>query len=176
MKKRGRKQEKEKNVYIFQKLCQGRQGRKKEDVITEYNFINFFKLYGRKFSKLVYVNFLYIFGNFPLLFFMLGISGYFAAKANTPTSEFYPIVYGLFHAGETEAAGTLFGLFGGVGLTYYYGNAASIVLFSISALAIFTFGPVNAGCAYLIKSLINANRYSSLRTFSAQSKQICASR
>ncbi len=152
--KKEENKKKKKTSIFFRNYAKDGKGVKKEDVITEYNFINFFKLYGRKFSKLVYVNFLYIFGNFPLLFFMLGISGYFAAKANMPTSEFYPIAYGLFHAGETEAAGTLFGLFGGVGLTYYYGNVASIVLFSISALAIFTFGPVNAGCAYLIKSLI----------------------
>lgn len=145
---------KKKTSIFFRNYAKDGKGVKKEDVITEYNFINFFKLYARKFSKLVYVNFLYIFGNFPILFFLLGISGYFAAKANTPTSVFYPIAYGLFHAGETEAAGALFGLFGGVGITYYYGNAASIVLFSISALALFTFGPVNAGCAYLIKQLV----------------------
>ena len=75
---------KKKTSIFFRNYAKDGKGVKKEDVITEYNFINFFKLYARKFSKLVYVNFLYIFGNFPILFFLLGISGYFAAKANTP--------------------------------------------------------------------------------------------
>ena len=65
---------KKKTSVFFRSYAKDCKGVKKEDVITEYNFINFFKLYGRKFSKLVYVNFLYIFGNFPLLFFILGIS------------------------------------------------------------------------------------------------------
>lgn len=153
MKKLEEKKKKKISIFFRRYFKDGR-GVKKEDVITEYNFINFFKLYGRKFSKLVYVNFLYIFGNFPILFFMLGISGYFAAKSTAPTSAFFPIFYGLSKAGEAEAAGILSGLFGGSTVTYFYGNPASIVLFSISALALFTFGPVNAGCAYLVKSLV----------------------
>lgn len=145
---------KKKTSIFFRGYFKDGKGVKKEDVITEYNFINFFKLYARKFSKLVYVNFLYIFGNFPILFFMLGISGYFAAKSTAPTSAFFPIFYGLSQAGETGAAGILSGLFGGSTVAYFYGNTASIVLFAISALALFTFGPVNAGCAYIVKSLV----------------------
>ena len=52
-------------------------GVKKEDIITDYNFINFFKLYARKFTRLVWVNALYIVGNFPIFFLLLSISRLF---------------------------------------------------------------------------------------------------
>ena len=46
---------------------------KKEDVIENYDFFTFFKLYGRRFMKLIWVNALYIMGNFPIFFMLLAM-------------------------------------------------------------------------------------------------------
>ena len=54
---------------------------KKEDVIKNYDFFTFFKLYGRRFIKLIWVNALYIMGNFPIFFMLLALSGLSAISA-----------------------------------------------------------------------------------------------
>ena len=68
---------KKKKFSLFGGYWRDGKGVKKEDVITDYNFINFFKLYARKFTRLVWVNALYIVGNFPIFFLLLAVAGFF---------------------------------------------------------------------------------------------------
>ena len=66
---------KQKRFNFFSGYAMDGKGVEKDDIITNYDFISFFKLYGRRFMKLIWVNALYIVGNFPVFFLLLAFSG-----------------------------------------------------------------------------------------------------
>ena len=140
---------------FFSSYAKDGKGVKKEDIITNYNLINFFKLYARRFSKLVWVNALYIVGNFPLIFLMIALSNYFSKMGNSPASELYAVVNGIGTAsgGIGNLPAALLGIHGGMS-TIFSPTVVTYILYAIAALFVFTFGPVNAGCAYFVKNLV----------------------
>lgn len=146
---------KKKKWGFFSSYTKDGKGVKKEDIITNYNFINFFKLYARRFSKLVWVNALYIVGNFPLIFLMIALSNYFSDIGTSPASELYAVLNGIGTAsgGVGSLPAALLGIHGAMG-TIFAPTTVTYILYAIAALFIFTFGPVNAGCAYLVKNLV----------------------
>ncbi len=148
-------QPKKKKWGFFSSYTKDGKGVKKEDVITNYNFINFFKLYARRFSKLIWVNALYIVGNFPVIFLMLGLSNYFSDMGTSPASELFAVLNGIGTAsgGVGTLPAPLLGIHGGMG-TIFSPTIVTYILYGIAVLFIFTFGPVNAGCTYLIKNLV----------------------
>ncbi|MBE6666362.1 MAG: hypothetical protein E7603_09140 [Ruminococcaceae bacterium] len=127
----------------------------KDDVITKYDFLSFFKLYFRRFIKLIWVNALYIVGNFPIFFLLLAISGIFSDVGVTPSSEVFPVINGIHIAsGElTPSFASLFGIHGQM-VPVYADTVVTYILYGLSALAIFTFGPVNAACTYIVRNLV----------------------
>ncbi|MBR7161474.1 MAG: hypothetical protein IKD07_03575, partial [Clostridia bacterium] len=78
-------------------------GVEKDDIITKYDFPSFFKLYARRFIKLIWVNALYIVGNFPIFFMLLALSGLFSNVGVTPSSEVFPVINGI-HVASGEFA------------------------------------------------------------------------
>ena len=74
---------KKKKLNLFSGYTKDGKEIKKEDVIKNYDFLSFFKLYGRRFIKLIWVNALYIVGNFPIFFLLLALSGLFSNVAFT---------------------------------------------------------------------------------------------
>ena len=146
---------KKKRFSLFGNYDKDGKGVRKEDVITDYNFINYFKLYGRRFMKLVWVNALYIVGNFPVFFLLLALSGYFSLAGSTPASELFPVVNGIRVAADGFAPSTsaLFGIHGAMSTTYAP-TTVTYILYGLAALFVFTFGPVNAACTYLVKNLV----------------------
>ena len=146
---------KKKRFSLFWNYSKDGKGVKKEDIITDYNFINFFKLYARKFTRLVWVNALYIVGNFPIFFLLLSISGFFSEAGAAPASEVFPVISGIQTAsGEfSPSMSALLGIHGAM-TTIYAPTTATYILRGLAALIIFTFGPVNAGCTYLVKNLV----------------------
>jgi len=128
---------------------------KKEDVITDFGFLSFFKLYGRRFVKLIWVNALYIVGNFPIFFLLLALSGLFSNVGVTPASEVFPVINGIHIAsGEfSPSFASLLGIHGQM-VPVYADTVVTYILYALAALMIFTFGPVNAACAYIVKNLV----------------------
>ena len=127
----------------------------KEDVITKYDFFNFFKLYFRRFIKLIWVNALYIVGNFPIFFLLLAISGIFSKVGVTPASEVFPVINGI-HIASGEFAPSYASLLGihGQMVPVYADTVVTYILYGLSALLIVTFGPVNAACTYIVRNLV----------------------
>ena len=128
---------------------------KKDDVIKNYDFLSFFKLYFRRFIKLIWVNALYIVGNFPVFFLLLALSGLFSNVGVAPSSEVFPVINGI-HVASGEFAPSFAALLGihGQMAPVYADTVVTYILYALSALAIFTFGPVNAACAYIVKNLV----------------------
>jgi len=128
---------------------------KKEDVITTYDFLSFFKLYFRRFIKLIWVNALYIVGNFPIFFLLLALSGLFSNVGVAPSSEVFPVINGIHIAsGEfSPSFAALLGIHGQMS-PVYADTVATYILYALAALMIFTFGPVNAACTYIVRNLV----------------------
>lgn len=146
---------KKKKFGFFSSYMKDGKGVEKDDVITKYDFLSFFKLYGRRFVKLIWVNALYIMGNFPIFFFLLALSGMFSDVGVAPASEVFPVVNGI-HIASGEASASFAALLGihGQMAPVYANTVVTYILYALSALFIFTFGPVNAACTYLVKNLV----------------------
>ena len=138
----------------------GRNGKgvRKSDVIKNYNFKNFFKLLGRKWSDIIKVNLLYIAGNFPIFFLIFAASGNFSEHYMLPRSEMFPIYQGMATVGG--GGGALAPFYGIHGLMESYpvplevDNTIVKVFFGLACLFIITFGLVNAACAYIMRNLV----------------------
>ena len=131
-----------------------KKGVEKEDVIKKYDFLSFFKLYGRKFMKLLYVNAFYILGNFPIIFALLAFAKYFDKSAYAPSSPLFATLNGIEMLGiSTPQTAVLSGIFGSL-TKIYAPTVTTYIFYGIGALTIFTFGLVNVGCTYIIRNLI----------------------
>lgn len=118
---------------------------------TDYSFGGFFKLLKRKFFDLSKANFLWIVVNFPLFFGFVALSGNFDIPFSTPADPLYPIVDGVGKFVDTPAFTALWGVLGkNVEMTY--AGPIARVLYGLTALAVLTFGPANAGMAYVIRN------------------------
>lgn len=146
---------KKKKIGFFSSYMKDGKGVEKEDVITKFDFLSFFKLYSRRFVKLIWVNALYIVGNFPIFFFLLAQSGLFSDLGVAPASEIFPVINGI-HIASGESAPSFAALLGihGQMAPIYGDTVVTYILYALSALVIFTFGPVNAACTYIIKNLV----------------------
>ena len=148
-------QPKKKKRGLFSRYEKDGKGIDKDDVITNYDFLNFFKLYFRRFIKLIWVNALYIVGNFPIFFLLLAISGLFSDVGVAPSSEVFPVINGI-HIASGEFAPSFASLLGihGQMAPVYADTVATYILYGLSALLIVTFGPVNAACTYIVRNLV----------------------
>lgn len=151
------KKKKRFNLYDFM-YGRGGKGVRKKDVIKNYNFKNFFKLFGRKFRYIVNVNLLYIVGNFPIFFLIFAASGNLSRQAMLPTSEMYSVIYGITTAGgNTPAMSALSGIHGMMSsfpVPLGADNMFVKILYGLSFLLLITFGLVNAGCAYVMRNVV----------------------
>ena len=129
-------------------------------VLEKPNAINFFKLLGRNFNVITSVNLFYVFGNFPVFFLILALTGYTSQSAASPGTGVYSALKGsLYFAGGGSAAlnspvvASLNGIFGKQAIISIP-TTLTWILLGISALLLFTFGPVNVGCTYILRNMV----------------------
>ena len=137
----------------------GRDGKgiRKSDVIKNYTFKNFFKLFWRKWLDIVKVNWIYILGNFPIFFMILAISGNLSIQTFVPRSEMFPIYQGMATAGGGDLMMPFYGIHGmmeSIAVPLEIDNTIVKVFLGISCLFILTFGLVNAACAYIMRNIV----------------------
>ena len=125
-----------------------------EPLITDNpNFINFFKLYLRKFNNIVLSNLLFVFGNFPIIFLLLGLSGFFSGHTVAPTYTLFPNLALIVSHKLTPASAALYGTYSlHTQVTVF--STADYVLFGLSLLTVFTLGPVMTGVTYIHRNLV----------------------
>ena len=119
-------------------------------------FKRFFVTYKNSFSKLVSINIFFILGNFPILFLIAGLSTVSKNDIYYPLSDLFQNLNGLFAAdgGYTPYKLSLYALEG----LQTQGTAPTLItyiLYAIGALTIFTFGPVNAATAYILRNIVS---------------------
>jgi uncharacterized membrane protein YesL len=147
--------EKKKRFKLFDLTRDGRGIAKHREDLTP-GLKRFFISYKNNFGKLVYVNIFYCLGNFPLLFLILAFSGITQRQIFFPLSDLFQNVSGIIAAdgGLTPYKLVLFSL-EGLQSDSLAPTAMTTLFYCIGALAIFTFGPVNAGCAYILRNLVS---------------------
>ena len=129
-------------------------GVKKEDRITSYSVVNGVKLYGRNFANMFKLNLLYLFGNFPIIFFLFALSGNVSLPSLTQTNILYSSFRGVLLSGEYDPVMAALNGVIGYRTVNYVPTTATYVLFGLSALVLFTFGIVNVGCAYILRNIV----------------------
>ncbi len=116
------------------------------------NLKNFFKMLWRKLNPILSVNLLGVFGNFPIFFALFAISGYASIHSTAPYFSVYAPLAGAFRFDTSPATTALMGIFG-MQASITVLSAVDYVLLALSALTIFTFGPVNVGSTYILRNL-----------------------
>ncbi|MBQ0124901.1 MAG: DUF624 domain-containing protein [Clostridiales bacterium] len=164
---------KKRNSIFFRSYFKDGKGVEKNDAIKvdEYNAKNFFKLYFRRIGNIIKINWIYILGNFPVLFLLLAISGNFSHTAAAPQSQYYPVIFGMMNISENSAAlAPMLGIHGIMGSVTSY-SVLDYILLGLSALFIVTFGLVNTGCAYLERNIVRGEHLFLLDDFFTTVKQ-----
>ncbi len=115
----------------------------------------FFKLLGRRFSSIFSVNILFVLGNFPAFFLLVIFSGMINDHSIVPQSLAFSNFYGASAGGDPTPLTAVLQGFCGSPVTENEYNIPLLVLFiGLSCLLFFTFGPVNCGCAHILRSVI----------------------
>lgn len=117
------------------------------------NLQNFFKYFGSKFTRLVTVNMYFIFGNFPIFFLLLAMSGNLNRDSFAPAYKMFAPLYGVMTHGQSPVTAALFGIFGSQS-EIGFNTVFTTIAFALSTLIIFTFGYVNTGTTYIIRNMI----------------------
>ncbi len=143
------------NLYnLFSGELGGGKGVKKEEKITSYSVVNGVKLYGRNFGNMFKLNLLYLFGNFPIFFFMFALSGNASNASLTQTNILYSSFRGVLLSGEFDPVMAALNGVLGYRTTNYVPTTATYILIGLTALVLLTFGIVNVGCAYILRNIV----------------------
>ena len=130
-------------------------GISKKQASFDPGFKGFFISYKNNFNKLVSVNMFMVIGNFPLLFLIINLSGYFKQEYFIPFSDLYQNLAGVFTAdgGITPYKMTMYALEGLQHQTLAP-TVVTYIFYGLAALTLFTFGLVNVGTAYIIRNMV----------------------
>ena len=116
-------------------------------------FKNFFKLSWMHISHIISVNLLFLFGNFPIWFAVLGFSGLLNDTMSSPVSSVYSVLFGTMQNVADPITSAIYGMHGVQGAMSVT-TTATVVMYCLGALVVFTFGFVNIGTTYIIRNLI----------------------
>lgn len=130
-------------------------------------FVNFFKYYAENISMLFKINFLYVFGNFPVFFALYAMTGNLNKSVSGASSQFFGPLFGSMSMSAGAYSPADMAMFGvhGVQATLSIMTPATMVFFILAGLTILTMGPVNVGCTYLIRSAVRGNPIFFFRDF-----------
>ena len=126
------------------------------DIVTSTGLKGFFYRYRISFSKLLSVNILYVFGNIFLFFLVLTFAGYTKTNFFHPSADDFAIQNGIFIAsGGIENSFNLSMYTAQLHQVLSSANTSlTYVFWGLAAITLFTWGPVNTGCAYLLRNLV----------------------
>ena len=137
---------------IFHRDQYSGKGVSKNDTLPR-NFRNFFKLCWWHMGTIVSVNLIFIIGNFPLLFGLLGISGIFNGTLPSPTSSIFSSLYATMQEGANPISAAMYGIHGVQGVMSVT-TTPTLVMYAIAALTFLTWGFTNVGTTYILRNLV----------------------
>ncbi len=120
------------------------------------SIVNFFKLVWFKINKLFTANIIFAFGNFPIVFLLIAISGMFDKYSYSPVSLSWGPFQAALQGTENYASSALIGIHGLHNSTQVY-SIATIILFALSLLTIFTWGFTKVGTTYIYRNIMSGD-------------------
>jgi len=117
----------------------------------KFTFKRFFFVLKNKFWKIVVLNGLFVFLNFPIFFGLAALTGNFNIHFITPADALHQPLFGI----SQYTSDPLFLSFWGVGgheTVSGYAGTVAMVLYCLCALVIFTFGLTNLGMTYVLRN------------------------
>lgn len=146
------KKKKSKALRIFDVTRDGKGVSKNADM--KPGLKRFFRSLKDNFGKIVSVNIFMVLGNFPFIFLIANLSGYFQAPYFIPYSDLFQNLAGMFALDGvmTPYEMTLFSL-EGLQNQSLAPTTVTYVFYGLSALGLFTFGLVNVGTAYILRNI-----------------------
>lgn len=148
---------KKRKFKFFDTQREGR-GVEKSDVYTKPDLKGFFIRYKTYFTRLLSVNLLMVFGNFPIVFALIALSTLTRIVYLTPAAESFPLLHGLLlHDAEFSLGALVSSGIEGLQIEASAMTPLTYVLFGLSALVIFTFGIVNVGTTYLLRNMVKGD-------------------
>lgn len=127
---------------------------KDEDpILKNPNVGGFFKLLKRNLGRLFSLNLYIIFGNFPIFFFLLAMSGYVSNHTTAPNFQAETLLSGVTNIVKTPASLSLSSLFS-LQSEVTLPSVLTYILFGLSLLLVVTFGLVNIGVVYIQRNII----------------------
>lgn len=124
----------------------------KKEKKDDFTYRNMFVQIGRKFTKLIGLNLLYLTMNFPIFFGMIGLSGRFGIPYMTPATAGYQSVAGASLYLSDPAELVMEGLFGHMTSSTYAGTTTN-VLYYLTLLVVLTFGLSTAAMTLICRNL-----------------------
>lgn len=123
--------------------------------VKDPSFKNFFKYFGRSFTRLLNVNLMFTFFCLPLFFALFAIAGYFDKSVADVSHPLASVLNGFIASGEINPLTmTLYGVYGLRDGMASQISVPSIVFYCLSGLTLFTWGYANAGMAYTIRNML----------------------
>lgn len=134
------------------------------NILEKPNITNFFKVLWKKLGKLLSANLLFIFGNFPIFFFLIALSGIFSKSVSAPLYQSWGPIMGASKFENGASISMLSNIFG-VHTEITVINTPTIVFFILGALIIFTLGFTKVGTTYLYRNMMSGEAVFPLSDF-----------
>ncbi|MBQ4561483.1 MAG: DUF624 domain-containing protein [Clostridia bacterium] len=125
----------------------------KDDLAGPDNLSKCFKLLGRNLTNLLTLNLLIIFGNFPLMFGLLALTGNLSTPTTAASSSLFAPLFGIMKFESGPVTQALFGIHG-LQSTMYTPTVWTYVFLALTLLIIFTNGFVSVGTNYVLRSIV----------------------
>ncbi len=126
-----------------------------KDVNEPRNFKFFFKLLWRNLNRLMSVNMLLVFSNFPILFALFAVSGNLNTTSYSPVSSLFGPFYGAMKiSGETSPLTNALNGVLGIQVEISVPTIATYVFYGIGFLTLFTFGLSMVGSTYIVRNIV----------------------
>ncbi|MBQ4117266.1 MAG: DUF624 domain-containing protein [Clostridia bacterium] len=126
-----------------------------KDVNEPRNFKFFFKLLWRNLNRLMSVNMLLVFSNFPILFALFAVSGNLNTTSYSPVSSLFGPFYGALKiSGETSPLTDALNGVLGIQVEISVPTVATYIFYGIGFLTLFTFGLSMVGSTYIVRNIV----------------------
>ena len=119
---------------------------------NRYSFGNFFVLTGRNLALFAMVNLLFFLTNIFIFAALVALTGNFDTSHLVPGTSAFQTLFGISSYSQSPAGVSLWGIAGTANAVGYPG-LVTYILYGISALTLFTFGPTSAGMAYVMRGV-----------------------
>lgn len=126
-----------------------------KDIDEPRNFRFFFKLLWRNLSRLMSVNMLIVFSNFPIFFILFAMSGNLNTTSYAPVSSLFGPIYGATKiSGETSPLINALNGVHGLQVEISIPTTLTYIFYALGLLAVFTFGLSMVGTTYITRNIV----------------------